>query len=204
MFSLNHSYLVRYHKGLAVGLPTYPPSWKQHIEMSATQHTRRGFLKALPFGALALFGLVPRRLAGWSVFRSTDHPDPRPGIDASKVLTADQLTNPAAAPIYDMIREIPQIADGIRCNCGCADLPGYYSLLTCYEGGGMAQFCAICQGQARLAHRRVGEGQSLDQIRKAIDARFGQPSLDGIFSRRSRAEGTPRSPGAWCGDLPTG
>ena len=92
------------------------------------------------------------------------------------MLDADALANPAAAPVYDMVREIPRVVDGIRCNCGCADLPGYYSLLTCYEDGGMAQFCDICQGQARLAYRRHREGQTLDQIRNAIDARFGRPS----------------------------
>lgn len=172
--------------------------------MSAKQRTRRSFLKALPLGSLAMLGLGPRRLLGWSVFERADHPDPRPGIDASKVLNADQLTNPAAAPVYDMIREIAQIADGIRCNCGCADLPGYYSLLTCYEEGGMAQFCEICQGQARLAYRRHGEGQSLAQIRNAIDARFGHPSLlEGLFSQRGETSSGANPPGAWCGDRAT-
>ena len=73
----------------------------------------------------------------------------------------------------DAPREVPHVADGIRCYCGCADIPGYYSLLTCYEEGGMAQICEICQGQGRLVYRRHQEGQSLDQIRRAIDARFG-------------------------------
>jgi hypothetical protein len=168
--------------------------------MSAEQHTRRSFLKALPLGALALLGIGPRRLAAWSVFGSTDHPEPRPGIDASKVLTADKLTNPAAAPLYDMVREIPQIADGIRCTCGCAELPGYYSLLTCYEEGGMAQFCEICQGQARLAYRRHGEGQTLEQIRNAIDARFGRISQEDLLSHRREGAGQASPPGAWCGD----
>ncbi|MEO8226707.1 MAG: CYCYC family (seleno)protein, partial [Gemmatimonadota bacterium] len=70
-------------------------------------------------------------------------------------------------------RRIPQILDGIRCHCGCATLPGFYSLLSCYEGDGMARMCVICQGQARLADRLERAGKSLDQIRSAIDARFG-------------------------------
>ena len=102
------------------------------------------------------------------------HPTPRPGIDASKVLTKEQLTEgPDAAPVFDMVRKIPQIADGIRCNCGCAELPEFRSLLSCFEADGMAQHCMICQGQARLAFRMHGEGKSLDQIRTAIDAKFG-------------------------------
>jgi len=36
----------------------------------------------------------------------------------------------------------------------------------------MARGCLICQGEGRLAYRRWKEGQSLDQIRRAIDARF--------------------------------
>jgi hypothetical protein len=168
--------------------------------MSAEQHTRRSFLKILPLGALAVLGIGPRRLAAWSMLGSAEHPEPRPGVDASKVLTADKLTNPAAAPLYDMIREIPQIADGIRCTCGCAELPGYYSLLTCYEEGGMAQFCEICQGQARLAYRRHGEGQSLDQIRNAIDARFGRSSLESLLDHRRGGADGALPPGAWCGD----
>lgn len=103
------------------------------------------------------------------------HPEPRAGIDASGVMTPEQL---AAFPdeviaVYDMVRQMPHIADGIGCSCGCAALPGYRSLLTCFHPTGMAMGCPICQGQARLAHRRFTEGQSLEQIRRATDARFG-------------------------------
>lgn len=105
-----------------------------------------------------------------------DHPDPRPGIDASNVLTAEELADaPDAIPVYDGIREMPHIADGLRCYCGCADWEGYRSLLTCFEGGGMAMYCDECLGQAELAHRRWKEGQTLDQIRRAIDARYAPP-----------------------------
>ena len=102
------------------------------------------------------------------------HPAPRAGIDASHVLTKEQLTeNADAAPVFDMVRSIPQIADGIRCQCGCADMPGFYSLLSCYEKDGMAQHCLISQGEGRLAFRLHGEGKTLDEIRSAIDAKFG-------------------------------
>jgi hypothetical protein len=103
-----------------------------------------------------------------------DHPDPRPGIDGSRVLTAEQLTAaPHLIDVFDQIREIPHIADGILCYCGCAGLEGYRSLLSCYEKPGMSQFCEICEGQGRLAYRRWKEGQTLDQIRRATDARYG-------------------------------
>ncbi len=142
--------------------------------MSVDRQSRRHFLAAVPLGALTLLlGVRPLRGLALLEGHRLVHPDSRPGIDASKVLASDKIGNPTAVPIYDMIREIPEIADGIRCHCGCADLPGYYSLLTCYEEGGMAQWCEICQGQARLVYRRHTQGQTLDQIRNATDARFG-------------------------------
>jgi len=133
---------------------------------------RRTFLSCCGAAVALLAPAVLRALPAAPAPQGT-HPDPRPGIDASKVLRADQLQNPAAAPVYDMVREMPQIADGIRCTCGCAELPDYYSLLTCFEEQGMAQWCDICQGQARRAHRLFKDGKTLDEIRASIDARYG-------------------------------
>lgn len=102
-----------------------------------------------------------------------DHPDPRPGIDASRVLTSDQLADhPEAITAFDQVREIPQIADGIRCSCGCASREGFYSLLSCYEGEGMARMCEVCQGTGRMAYRLHREGKSLNEIRESVDLRF--------------------------------
>lgn len=138
-------------------------------------------------GAVAMAPLSPGRahaqrlLAPWL---PGDHPDPRPGIDGSGVLGADQLGNaPDLVGLFDQVREIPHVADGILCYCGCAHLDGYRSLLSCYEAPGMAQHCEICQGQARLAHGRWKEGQTLDQIRRAIDARFGHAAMAGRAAR---------------------
>ena len=132
--------------------------------------TRREFLRSVPMGAVAALSLSSSRAP-----RALVHPDPRPGIDASGVLTADDLAGfPAeTVEIYDMIREIPEIADGIGCGCACPILPTYRSLLTCFHAEGMAMGCPICQSEARLVYRRHTEGQSLDQIRRAVDARFG-------------------------------
>jgi hypothetical protein len=137
--------------------------------------TRRHFLGLLP---LVLLPAVASgmRLGSPRLWRNgpCTHPEPRAGITAAKVLPDSRLTDKSAAPVYAMVREIPQVVDGIRCSCGCADLEGFYSLLSCYEAGGMAQHCVICQGQARLAYKLHGEGWSLNGIRKAIDAEFGE------------------------------
>lgn len=131
--------------------------------------SRRSFLALLPVALLSLG--ATRRGAGPNRRRRA-HPEPRPGIDASKVKPASELSG-EVAEVFDMIREIPEIADGIRCTCGCADIPGMYSLLSCYEGDAMAQYCVICKGQGRLVYRLHDEGRTLDQIRAAVDAKYG-------------------------------
>lgn len=149
---------------------------------------RRSFLSVAGFAGIG--ALLERRVA--SVRHSADdcmsmsgadrshgrataaHPTPRKGITGAKVRTAALLASSAyLVPLFDGIRAIPEIADGIRCSCGCADLPGYYSLLSCYEGDAMATICPICQGAGRLTVRLHGEGQTLAQIRVAVDAQFG-------------------------------
>jgi len=132
--------------------------------------TRRQFFvtASTAIGAVLAFG----RSAGARSIPA--HPVPRPGITASKVLTKEQLAGtPKFISLFDSVRKIPQVIDGIHCNCGCTDPPKFYSLLSCYEDKGMARDCYICQGQARLAVRLHKEGKSLDQIRAAIDAKFG-------------------------------
>jgi hypothetical protein len=102
------------------------------------------------------------------------HPTPRPDYTADKVLAADQLGgDKELIALFDGIRKIPQVADGIRCSCGCAELPGFYSLLSCFEGkDAMAKWCTICAGTGALVIRLHGRGRTLDQIREAVDARF--------------------------------
>jgi hypothetical protein len=140
--------------------------------------TRRRFVRLLATAAVAVIAPLytsrahARQLLG--LLPPGDHPAPRPGIDGSNVLEAADLGNaPHLIELFDAVREMPHIADGILCYCGCAGIEGYRSLLPCYEAPGMAQHCEICQGQARLAHSRWKEGQTLDQIRRATDARFG-------------------------------
>ena len=128
--------------------------------------SRRDFLALIPLIALAR----PAKAIG---LRKPKHPTPRPGITAERVVPDAKLMDASAAPVFALVREIPQVVDGIRCNCGCAELEGFYSLLSCYEQGGMAQHCMICQGQAKLAYKLHKEGWSLDGIRRAIDAEFG-------------------------------
>jgi hypothetical protein len=121
-------------------------------------------------------GLVAGARPAWARGRTgLDHPTPRPGITAAKVPTREHLADaPNAQAVFESVREIPEIVDGIRCHCGCADSPDFYSLLTCFEGeDAMAKACPICQGHGRLVARLHKEGKTLDEIRVAIDARYG-------------------------------
>ena len=131
--------------------------------MASHEFSRRAFLRAVPMAAAA--AVAARIPAGAGVVRLLEHPEPRSGIDGSGVLPAEAVSafGDDVVAIYDM-----------SCYCGCATLPNYRSLLTCYHQGGMAMGCRICQGEAQLAYRRAKEGQSLDQIRRAIDARFAR------------------------------
>jgi len=139
--------------------------------MHDSAKSRRRVLQLLLSGIAALAGL-PRRALAKGAFAGP-HPEPRPGITAARVLKADQIESAEVRAIFDKVREIPQIVDGIRCNCGCADLEGFYSLLSCYEDKGMARHCLICQGQATLVHELHTKGWSLNGIRTAVDAKFG-------------------------------
>ena len=143
--------------------------------MSDEMQTRRRFLALVPALCVGL-AAGARSAWAWPARRPGQgkHPEPRAGIDASRVLTRERLTeHPEAAPVFDMVREIPHIADGIRCHCGCAEDPDFRSLLSCFEGDGMAQNCQVCQGEARLAHTLHRQGKTLAQIRAAVDAKFG-------------------------------
>ena len=139
---------------------------------------RRGFL-ATSLSAVAALALVPHRalgrcVAAGAVAAAGPHPTPRPGIDASRVLASEQIGDdePDVRAAFEQVRRIPQIVDGIRCHCGCADR--LYSLLGCFEGEhAMAMHCRVCQGQGRLAYRLHRDGKTLDEIRSAIDARYG-------------------------------
>jgi hypothetical protein len=113
----------------------------------------------VPSGALA--AVMPDR---------PRHPEPRPDVDGSKVLAKDTVA-PHVAELFDEIRRVPHFADGVACRCGCGEIPGMRSLLSCYEGVGMAQFCLICEGDGRLVVRLHGEGRTLAEIRSAIDGR---------------------------------
>ena len=139
--------------------------------------SRRAFLAGLT--SVIVVPVLPRPAAGGCETGAPHpaagpHPTPRPGIDASRLPAASALDgeDDDVRAAYDQVRLIPQIADGIRCHCGCAGRN--YSLLSCYEGEhAMARHCMVCRGQGKLAFRLHRGGKTLDEIRAAIDDRYG-------------------------------
>lgn len=104
------------------------------------------------------------------------HPTPRPGITAGRVLTGEQLIARGyekEAPVYAAVAKYPEIVDGLYCYCHCALRNQHYSLLTCFESGHSAN-CFTCLGSGELAAKMASEGKTLEEIRAAVDARFGR------------------------------
>lgn len=101
------------------------------------------------------------------------HPTPRPGITAEKILPDFAIPkNPGALEAYAAARSAAATLDGVYCHCDCSKHAGHRSLLTCFESDHGA-FCDICMGEAMLASGMSARGQSLIEIRAAIDRQFG-------------------------------
>ncbi len=132
-----------------------------------------------PWGALlaaaAGVGLVWVAVLQVDVGRRHQHPAPREGVTAAHVMHTSAVApryGALAAEAYLVAARMPAVLDGVRCLCNCQANFGHYSLLSCFEelhGAG----CQICQDEALLAADVTGGGASLQDVRDAIDRRWG-------------------------------
>ncbi|HXY18884.1 MAG TPA: CYCXC family (seleno)protein [Gemmatimonadales bacterium] len=100
------------------------------------------------------------------------HPVPRPGVTGARVLPASAFgEDERLVRAYEAARTMPELFDGLYCYCHCKEDMGHVSLLTCYESEHAAS-CDICLGEAAIAAQMHAAGASLDDIRRAIDARY--------------------------------
>jgi hypothetical protein len=114
-----------------------------------------------------VLGLVSTRSAN-----ATPHPKPRTGLTAADVASPSRyIEYPRIQQVYEMAAEIPAVLDGIYCHCDCSKHSGHRSLLTCFQDDHGAA-CDVCLAEAALAFQMVGEGRSLKEIRKAVDALY--------------------------------
>lgn len=127
--------------------------------------------------AAALAGVLvvgrPQQTPPPPAAHGSTHPDPRAGITAQQVLpNAFVPRTPGSVEAYAAARQAAATLDGVYCYCDCSKHAGHRSLLTCFETNHGA-YCDICMGEAVLAAQMSGQGQSLEQIRAAIDRQFG-------------------------------
>jgi hypothetical protein len=111
-------------------------------------------------------------LAATRTANATPHPRPRVGLTAQDVAPAERyVAYPRIAQVYEMVAQIPEVIDGIYCHCDCSKHSDHRSLLTCFQDDHGAA-CDVCLSEASLAFRMVGEGRSLKEIRRAVDALY--------------------------------
>lgn len=104
---------------------------------------------------------------------AVEHPDPRPGVTAANLQPPERYaSDPRIAQVYAEVAEIAPVVDGIYCYCHCSQHSGHYSLLSCFESDHGAG-CGTCLGQAHMAYQMTRQGASLEEIRTAVDQRFG-------------------------------
>jgi len=101
------------------------------------------------------------------------HPDPRPGVTGARVLSSATFAGyDRIVRSYEAARQYPQVLDGLYCYCDCSHHFGHRSLLICFESEHGAS-CDICLDESWMAVEMYRQGKSLEEIRRAVDARFG-------------------------------
>jgi hypothetical protein len=101
------------------------------------------------------------------------HPEPRPGVDGSRVVPASRFAgHPRTQEVYREAAQVPETLDGLYCYCRCRQHSGHYSLLDCFANDHAAR-CDVCMSEAALAYRLTEAGKTLNQVRHAVDRLFG-------------------------------
>jgi hypothetical protein len=91
------------------------------------------------------------------------------------VLTAAQLTDPAAAKIYAEAAQITDRLAKMYCYCQCHEQEGHVSLLTCFQTN-HAEECGICLREADQAYRDWKDGKPVQASQHAADVAFHRGS----------------------------
>lgn len=76
---------------------------------------------------------------------------------------------------YQVAQDDPALLAQLHCYCGCDKADGHKSLLDCYRDEHGSR-CEICVGEANDAEAMSKRGESIDQIRDALRARYGHGS----------------------------
>lgn len=98
----------------------------------------------------------------------------KPGVQADPnrpVLDPKRFTG-QVRDAYQAATDNPALFVQLHCYCGCDRTAGHKSLLDCYRDMHGAT-CGICTGEALEARRMFNQGATLDAIRAALRAHFG-------------------------------
>ena len=91
-------------------------------------------------------------------------------------LPPEKFTNEQIKKAYQVAREIPATLAQLPCFCYCDKGFGHKSLHSCYEDDHSAG-CSTCIDEALMAYNlQIEQGQSVEQVRNTIIARFGSPN----------------------------
>jgi len=91
------------------------------------------------------------------------------------VLTAAQLSNPAAATVYAEAAQITDRLSKMYCYCQCHEQEGHVSLLTCFQTN-HAEECGICLREAAQAYQDWKDGKPVHASQHAADVAFHRGS----------------------------
>jgi len=105
---------------------------------------------------------------------ASSSPQPIPDRNAP-VLTAAQLTNPAAATVYAEAAQITDRLSKMYCYCQCHESEGHVSLLTCFQTN-HAEECGICLREADQAYQDWKDGKPVHASQHAADVAFHRGS----------------------------
>ena len=107
------------------------------------------------------------------------HPEPRtddPNLAATVKDPASASNFERAVRAYRIAQAIPEVLDGMHCYCECHENIAHRSLLTCFHDGHGAS-CDVCMIEAEMAASMTQQGENLEAIRAAVDARFSSRVL---------------------------
>ncbi|HTY54323.1 MAG TPA: CYCXC family (seleno)protein [Candidatus Binataceae bacterium] len=74
---------------------------------------------------------------------------------------------------YQVVRDNPALIAQLHCYCGCDRMIGHKNLLDCYRDRHGSR-CEICVNEVLQAKRMADEGDTVEQIRDALRARYHQ------------------------------
>jgi Protein of unknown function with PCYCGC motif len=130
---------------------------------------------AIPIAIIAMLAIALVGSIVW--YRSDSHAESIARGDSASADPGTPITldpNEFAGEAHDafqIARQQPRLLVQLHCYCGCDKTLGHKSLLDCYRDRHAAG-CPICIGEAKDASQMEKRGESIDEIRDALRARY--------------------------------